>query len=313
METGLSEFSVARIISNAPSRYKTYLIDKKSGGKRLIAQPSREVKLLQRAFMRLVLAHLPVHEAAKAYQEGVSLLDNALPHAGSGPILKMDLRNFFPSIRGRDWTRYCRVNSVQLDAEDVRLSTSLMFFRAKGTSVLKLAIGAPSSPMLSNILMYEFDTSILEAVSVSSRGNVTYTRYADDLTFSAPRAGYLNHVQTDVSLVIRGMEYPKLDINSHKTTEITSKYHRVVTGLTLANDGRVTIGRERKRQISAAVHASQHNKLSARQLKELAGLLAFVNAVEPQFLETLTRKYSDEVIRNIQTTGREARLAYLAR
>ena len=70
----------------------------------------------------------------------------------------------------------------------------------------------------------------------------------------------------------------------------------------------MTIGRERKRQISAGVHASIKGDLKRAELQNLAGLLAFANAVEPDFISTLSRKYSREAIRAIQPAGGEARL-----
>lgn len=164
----------------------------------------------------------------------------------------------------------------------------------------RLAIGAPSSPMLSNILMYEFDRMVQTAVSSDK---VIYTRYAGDLTFSAPRTGYLHGVVKAVATVIRQLNYPKLDINGDKTTYITAKYHRSVTGLTLTNDGRVTVGRDRKRALHAAVHRASRFPLSTKELQELSGMLAFVKSVEPAFLTTLESKYGIEVISKIQAAG----------
>jgi RNA-directed DNA polymerase len=71
--TGLNEHSVWRIMLSASARYKTYQIPKRNGGSRLIAQPARKVKLLQRALIETTLTHLPVHEAATAYRRGVSI------------------------------------------------------------------------------------------------------------------------------------------------------------------------------------------------------------------------------------------------
>jgi len=107
--TGIRALDLLRIMNTAPKRYKTYVIPKRAGGTRQIAQPAREVKIVQRALTQLLLNKLPVHPAATAYRPGMSILDNALPHAApNGPILKSDLRDFFPSIRSSDWVAYCR-------------------------------------------------------------------------------------------------------------------------------------------------------------------------------------------------------------
>ena len=297
IETGLPESAVRKIMTSAPVRYKEYSIPKRSGGRRQIAQPAREVKLLQRAFVSKFLNSLPVHRSATAYRAGSSTRDNATPHVGHGPILKMDFRNFFPSIRGQDWVSYCRESGCLRSEEDVRLTTSLLFHKQSGYRLLRLAIGAPSSPMLSNILMFDFDMRIAELVA---KDRVVYTRYADDLTFSAPRAGFLNGVMRAVAQTVRALRHPKLEINAEKTTFITSKYHRTVTGLTITNDNRVTIGRESKRKLHAAVHHALLLQLNSEELQVLAGKLAYVNSVEPEFLSVLRRKYGDNVIAFIQ-------------
>jgi len=297
-ETGMGLNDIRKVLLTAPRRYKTYFIDKKSGGQRLIAHPARELKLLQRAFLALVLNDLPVHEAATAYRAkpGLSLRDNALPHAANGPILKMDFREFFPSIRGKDWISYCEKNAVFAQASDAELSAMLLFRRAKGEAVLKLSIGAPTSPALSNILMFDFDQAVWSAVAPHL---VTYTRYADDLTFSAPRTGYLNGVQSLVAQTVRAMQYPKLEINGAKTRVVTTKFHRDVTGLTLALDGRVTIGQLRKRNIRAGVHNASKGSMPPHELKALAGQIAFAMSVEENFLEHLKSLHGGDLVDSI--------------
>lgn len=159
-----------------------------------------------------------------------------------------------------------------------------------------MSIGAPTSPIVSNILMFEFDEAVMQAVSGDS---VVYTRYADDLTFSAPRTGHLTGVQRAVSRVIRGMRYPKLAINKAKTTYATKKYHREVTGLIISNDGRITIGRERKRLLFAKIYSFQKGELSDNETRRLAGVISYVRSVEPDFLDVLVRKYGEHSLAEI--------------
>ncbi|MGZ2379039.1 retron St85 family RNA-directed DNA polymerase [Rhizobium brockwellii] len=304
IETGLSEAVVQRIMQSAPARYKHYEIDKRSGGKRLISQPATEVKLLQRAFVDLYLSKLPVHAAAMAYRPGKSILDNATPHADSGSILKMDFKDFFPSIRKANWMSYCAEFSILENHYERELAASLLFQRPKGSSVMQLAIGAPSSPALSNILMFQFDEIISSEVA---KDKVIYTRYADDLTFSANRSWNLVEVERIVKRAIRDIAYPRLQLHPDKTTHVTKKYSRNVTGLILANDGRVTIGKRRKRAIHAATHAASQGRLNDRQLQKLAGMLAFVHSVEPSFIDVLERRYGFETIMRLQKVGAKDR------
>lgn len=247
--TGLSDADVERIIARAPRSYKFYKIDKRTRGKRLISQPAREVKALQRALVKYLEA-LPIHESATAYRKGKSILDNAAPHSQSGPIKKYDFKDFFHSIRARDWETYCAEKGVFEDKKDVELTARLMFHVTPGSSILRLAMGAPSSPWLSNVLLHDFDKHLADELA---KEKIIYTRYADDLTFSAPRTGHLNSVDGILKAIIRDTKLPALTINTGKTVLATKKYRRIVTGLILANDGRVTIGRDRKRNIRSAV------------------------------------------------------------
>jgi RNA-directed DNA polymerase len=298
VETGMDVALVARIMRSAPVRYKTYRIPKRTTGFREISQPAVEVKALQRGLIEILLRDLPMHHAATAYRVGMSIKDNAMRHAGNGPILKMDFKDFFPSIKPRDWSAYCKRTGVLSDSADIHLTSLLLFQRPKGSSVLRLAIGAPSSPFLSNALMFDFDQAIAEAVA---KDHVIYTRYADDLTFSAPRTGHLVNVEKIVRATLQALQYPRLTVNDEKTTRVTRKYGRKVTGLTLTNDGKISIGHKRKRLIHAAVHHASLGKLNPASLGELKGLLGFANSAEPQFINTLRQRYGAALIQLIQT------------
>ncbi|MBD9647294.1 RNA-directed DNA polymerase [Ensifer sp. ENS09] len=295
--SGLNPFVVRRILATAPRRYKEFSVPKRNGGKRKIAQPAKELKILQRAFVDEFLSELPIHPAATAYRAETSIKDNAERHAGFGPILKMDFKDFFPCITDRDWEHYCQRNNLFEDPLERRLSTLLLFHRPKGGSKLRLAIGAPSSPTLSNVLLFEFDRYISELVAPDK---VLYTRYADDLTFSAPRTGHLTGVKRAVSRAINHVDFPTLRINREKTTYITTKFHRSVTGLTLANDGRVTIGRDKKREIRASVHRFTLGKLDEDSIERLHGYISFINSVEPEFIDVLTKKYGSGMMQNLR-------------
>jgi RNA-directed DNA polymerase len=301
-ETGLAPDDIFRLVRSAPRRYKVFQIPKRSGGLREIAQPAREVKLLQRVLLNKVLASLPVHDAATAYRIGRSIATNAVRHSGHGPILKMDFRDFFPSIRADDWILYCR-NARLFDESDAELSAQILFRKAKHEHILKLSIGAPSSPILSNILLVPFDTMIS---AEAAKRRIRFTRYADDLTFSGQRIGMLKDMVDVVQGTVRHMQRPKLTINSEKTAFVTAKYRRVVTGITLANDGSLSLGHERKRSLSAAVHHAVLGKLSADQVLKLSGDLAFANVAEPAFLDRLARKYGAETIQKLKHAPRLA-------
>ncbi len=288
--SGLLENDVRKIVMTAHRRYKHYKIKKRDGSDREISQPAKEVKLLQRIFQKEILSALPVHPSATAYEKGLSIKENAERHMHNGPILKLDFCNFFPSIKSNDWVRYAESHELLDDDEDRELSARLLFKSNANSGQLRLAIGAPTSPHISNILMYEFDRLMSEK---AAKEVVTYTRYADDLTFSAKRTGYLQPIEKLVRKTLGEIEFPRLRLNDEKTVLATKKYRRVVTGLTLTNDGKISIGRERKKLIRAMVNRSITGSLDDENTQRLIGFLAFAHDAEPEFVLRLKLKYGE--------------------
>jgi hypothetical protein len=145
--------------------------------------------------------------------------------------------------------------------------------------------------------MNAFDSTIATAVASDQ---VTYTRYADDLTFSAKRTGYLNQVEKILRRTIKEMKSPSLSLNESKTILATKKYKRFVTGLILTNDGKVSLGHDRKRKIRAALKHYADQRLSIQEQAKLAGLIAFANDVERDFVFRMERKYGSELLRALK-------------
>lgn len=133
--SGLNEQDVLKIARNAPARYRTFPISKRSGGERIISQPALELKILQRILVGGLLSNLPVHSSATAYRPGISIRTNASTHAQNGPILKFDFADFFPSLTSSDWKLYCVKNSLFDDPIDLWISTNIFFRDGKAPQV----------------------------------------------------------------------------------------------------------------------------------------------------------------------------------
>lgn len=292
-EFGLTKAELARIIETAPRRYKKYKILKRNGGTRTIAQPAKELKSLQYIVMNEVLGKLPVHEAAKAYKSGTSILQNALIHAENPNILKMDFTDFFGSIKAPDFIKLCNDHLPNMDRSDLLFCVQVLFWKETANAPMKLSIGAPSSPALSNAMMYEFDKIISDICNASG---VAYSRYADDLTFSSEHLDHLLKIKDTIPNVLKSLKYPTIYVNWEKTVLSTKKRRRSVTGLIITNDSKVSIGRDKKRAIRAAVHSYVVGKLDADQSEQLRGHLAYIKSVEPDFYNRLINKYGAESI-----------------
>jgi RNA-directed DNA polymerase len=294
---------VGYLIRSAPHRYKVYEIKKRQPGKmRTIAQPGREVKSLQYWVIEKFLRRYPVHPCAIAYRKGKSILNNARAHAKKRYLLKLDFSDFFHSIKGIDFRRFVEKNaSSEIDGVDLEYLTRILFWKNKHSGEFILSIGAPSSPMLSNLLLFDFDQRVASYCKLKA---VTYTRYADDLTFSTNRKNVLQSVVQEVNRICVDLPYPRLSLNSEKTVHASKATSRRVTGLVLSNEGTVSIGHKQKRKLHAAVHQFKFGKLDQKMTSSLAGTLAFVNSVEPKFLQVLARRYGKKIIKKLFDANR---------
>lgn len=287
--TGISPNSARRVARSASHRYKIYFIPKKRGGLRLVAQPAREVKALQRALVLCLSPLLHVHAAATAYQEGSSILGNAQRHARARYILKLDFEDFFSSIREEALTLHIRKfcgNSVT--ESETEFIINLVLWRAPRTSFRALCIGAPSSPFLSNTVMFDIDETIS---ALCTNLGAVYSRYSDDITVSASEPNVLASVEQLVRAVVVNAQYPTLRFNDNKRVSISRRTSMTVTGLTLANQGFVTVGRNRKRGVRAGVEKFISGRLGMEEVRRLKGEVAFVLSVEPGFRFVLLNTY----------------------
>lgn len=294
---GLSQVELNQLILRSPHAYKVYTIPKKSGGERTIAQPAKETKFAQRWLIDNIFNNLPIHECATAYKQGASIKINAATHRHNPYITKFDFKDFFRSIKENDLiSHFALYLGANFSTAEIRDIARISCIKPKGATELALSIGAPSSPILSNSVMYEFD-SCLNAWCI--KNNIVYTRYADDLTLSTKTKGISSEVENVIRATLREINYPSLKLNNKKTTHVSKKFQRRVTGIILNNEGEISLGRDRKRAISAQIHRFSLGLISDDDIFALQGILGFAKDIEPIFIKRMSEKYSNEVIEKI--------------
>lgn len=303
-ENILSTFSILpnelnRLILTAPHRYKVFYIPKKKTGLlREIAQPAQELKVIQSWLVNYLSKHLPIHDCAVAYRLNRGIKHNALRHVGKKFVLKMDLENFFPSIGQKDIEKHIsKYSGDKLSADDVSDICRIVLWSPKNRRGRHLCIGAPSSPFISNSIFYDLDSAIDD---YCRDHEVTYTRYADDLTFSTNHENILNVIERFVYKVIGEADYPTLSVNKAKTVHTSKGRGISVTGVVITPTGKLSIGRERKRIIRASIHHFLAQKLSFDEIQKLNGLLAFSQDIEPEFIEGMKLKYGKDILHKIR-------------
>ena len=283
-ELGLSVAFVHSIAYAASYEYKTYTIPKRTTGVRVIHHPSKRLKALQRWLLVNAIEKLPFHPRAMAYRKNHSIFQNASAHVDSRYLLRMDLENFFPSITQVDIAKYIADHPAffhEWTPLDIDTFCKLVCRN------MALTIGAPTSPAISNAICFDMDSQ-LDAMSVGNQ--VIYTRYADDLFFSANLPGILRPIEEAVAGVISALKVPSgLKINREKTRHSSKRGIRRITGIVLGSDRHAYVGRKLKRRIRALIH--KYDSLSDSSQASLAGLIAYVTGFDPQFMNSLITKY----------------------
>lgn len=164
--------------------YVEFSIPKRSGGERRIAAPRAPLRRVQRAILREILGRLAPHEASHGFVPRRSVLTNARPHEGAALVIKMDLKDFFPTLHYR---RVQGFFTAQGFGEEVAAALAGLCThrpRLEDGVVLWPGVvpqGAPTSPALANLLCRRLDARLS---GLAERVGAVYTRYADDLTFS---------------------------------------------------------------------------------------------------------------------------------
>ncbi|HCD6023780.1 TPA: RNA-directed DNA polymerase, partial [Citrobacter freundii] len=151
-------------------------------------------------------------------------------------------------------------------------------------------------PFISNLILFPFDELIDD---YCSKKNISYSRYADDLTFSTSEKNILFQLPSLVKRHLSSIYKNKITINEFKTVFSSKAHNRHVTGVTITNTGELSIGRERKRLISSLIHKFKIGELNLDLTRYLQGLLSFASDIEPSFKSRMELKYSLSTIEKI--------------
>jgi hypothetical protein len=282
--------------------YHRFSLPKKSGGLRLISAPKPSLKRAQQVVFHELLepAAARLHGAAHGFVAGRNVVSNALPHVGRAVVINLDLRDFFPSVTfrrvrglfaGLGYSGAIRTLLALLCTEPPRVEVAV---DGKPVRVAmgerRLPQGACTSPILTNLLCRRLDARL---AGCAARLGYVYTRYADDLTFSADAREHGN----DVSALLWRVRHIIVDEgfveNLEKTRVMRAGRRQEVTGVVV--NERCTVAREEVRRLRAILHQAHRDGLAAQrrpgpdgELKsveafaaELKGRIGWVQMVDP--------------------------------
>ncbi|WP_447801077.1 reverse transcriptase family protein [Pseudomonas kilonensis] len=237
---GIDQARFRAMVNSPSSFYRTFHIKKRLGGLREISSPFPSLLICQDWIYKNILLNIPVHSCVHGYVPGRSIFTNATPHLNARCLLKMDIKNFFPSIK-IDWV--ANLFNQMGYADNVSFYLASLCCK-KG----RLVQGASTSPYLTNILLRGLDHRLS---NLAKSYNMEYTRYADDLTFSGE---YIPHsVIGVVGAIISDFG---LEPNVEKTRLQIARNQKIVTGLSVAGES-LGVPRSFKRELKKDLHFIQ--------------------------------------------------------
>jgi RNA-directed DNA polymerase len=287
--------------ADTTDHYTRFEIPKRRGGHRLISSPKPKLREAQNWIRENLLMKQSPSSAAMAFRPGLSIVDNARRHTGKGLIVRLDIRDFFPSITFPQVQNYFESLGYNPGVSTVLAlictdaPRAIVRLDGKTSSVIvgerSLPQGASTSPDLANLIALRLDTRL---EGLARHGDWTYTRYADDLIFShgdqdANAAGL-------VRAVTRIARDESFIVNSKKTRIMRQPNRQMVTGLMVSQD--VRLPRETRRKIRAFLHrcevrgldvVSEEIDKSARAVA--GGYVAYLSMIDQAAASALRRRH----------------------
>lgn len=322
VRTSVSYPFLRRITQRADhDAYRKFSIRKRSGGRRFIHVPDPALAHVQRWINAHILTNVPVHKCSFAFAPGSSILKCASRHCGAQWLIKMDITGFFESISEIQVYRVFEALGYQplVAFELARLVTIAPTAQSprkddpvwkvnKTNSVIPtysepalgyLPQGAPTSPMLSNLVMRDID----EKLSVlSSAVGVNYTRYSDDLTFSTRHKKFdRNKARSLIDDVQKIIAPAGFRPQHRKTTVVPPGSRKVVLGL-LVDGQKPRLRREFKDNLRHHIHylekfgplehAKARNFHTIWGMKcHIRGLIDYANMVDSSYSGSILKRF----------------------
>ncbi|NDK08816.1 hypothetical protein EOM39_06270 [Candidatus Gracilibacteria bacterium] len=279
-------------------RYKKIIIPKRDGSNRILHAPVYKLKNAQRIILKNILYKKHndlLIDNITGFIPNKNIKNNANFHVGKKYILKVDIKDFFPSIT-QD-----RVYGLLRKEYNLDHSTS-MYLSSLCTYNNQLPQGAPTSPMLANLIARFLDYRIiglLKSYNLNEGLELSYSRYADDLTFSFNKRIDINlFINYVISILIEEGFYP----NYKKIHMISSGKQQKVTGL-VVND-KVSVGRRYYKKFKSIFYniskngfddeLKKWNNINSKKIESvekfkqvIGGYISFIKDISPDYYEKL--------------------------
>lgn len=257
-------------------QYFEFSILKKTGEERKIYAPSKQLKLVQKKNAQILELFYTPNENCHGFVKERSIVSNAEIHTNKTYVLNLDLENFFPSIKASRIVDCLKNEPFNFNNE---MANIIARIACKDGG---LPQGSPMSPMVSNICCEKLD---LDLKDFSVKHKLSYSRYADDITFSGYRRIFNDKFFSELGTLI-GKKHG-FTIKKTKTRIQNKSNRQEVTGL-VVND-KLNVNRTYVRNLRALIHLYKIGKAEKNAQAVIIGKLEFLKMV----------KGKDKVYRNL--------------
>ncbi|MBL8821376.1 MAG: RNA-directed DNA polymerase [Planctomycetia bacterium] len=251
-----------------PLGYWWHKIPKRSGKPRMLYSPNPRLKLLQKLLLRKVFAKLAVHSACKGFRRGQSNCTHARLHVGKAVVVRIDIKDFFHSTSGNQVYDFFRRIGWNHEAASL--------IQAICTRKNRLPQGAPTSPILSNLVNYRMDARL---AGLAGKSQAIYSRYADDLIFSFEQDNR-RFIRGVIRRVVSILFESGYTINRTKLNVMRQHNRQVVTGLVV--NRKVHLPRSTRRWLRSVEHHLNTGKSATLTREQLAGWKAYQQMIQTQ-------------------------------
>jgi len=285
-ELCLDKDYIKKVVSRSEEYYRKYEIPKKNNKKRTIYQPSAELKTLQYWCINRIFSKFPISDAAFAYIKGKSIKNHAEQHRKCRFIAHFDIKDFFESIKSDLLVSTLLNSGVIFENESYDIKQNVGIISKICMFKNKLTIGSVCSPIISNIVMYQFD---LNMIKYAKEHELNYSRYADDIYLSS-----VKYISKDVEKkLVNELRILNMRPNHSKTRYMSKANKRQVTGLVITPDKKITIGTKMRNEIKKMLYEKLVKGNQNIDSERLRGYLAYLREIEPHTYSKLFIKYKN--------------------
>lgn len=271
-------------------KLKKIVINTKGKKRLLYTYPRKNSQLRKKheLYLEFIDKHFIPSKFSHAYTKGRSIYTNGMVHLENQVFVKMDVKNFFPSLSHDYLIRAMHYELNKNRPNSITPKECTEIINNSSVNRRGLPLGLLPSPVLSNIYMKKFDSVFYGRLRKMGLDNVLYTRYADDLFISFKSQDPSLSVNDIIELCSQELKKCHLHVNEKKTKVIDFRKsnHVKIAGVNIAilkgDKRRLTVGRDTVRRLYFKA-ISAHNSIDSMsdfEIQQIKGMHSFLLSIE---------------------------------